>query len=59
MLDVESGTIVSPAHIVVEGDRITAVGTDAVPDGATAIDVRTLERVSFVMKGGVVVKSPE
>ena len=39
MLDVEKGTMVSPAVVVVTGDRITAVNPGAAPGGARTIDL--------------------
>jgi len=39
MLDVEKGTMVSPAVVVVTGDRITAVNPAAAPVGARTIDL--------------------
>ena len=39
MLEVEKGTIVSPAVVVVTGDRITAVNPATTPDGARTIDL--------------------
>jgi len=39
MLDVEKGTMVSPAVVVVTGDRITAVNPGAEPVGARTIDL--------------------
>ena len=39
MLDVEKGTMVSPAVVVVTGDRITAVNPGAAPVGARTIDL--------------------
>lgn len=37
MLDVVSGKMISPATIVVEGNRIIAVNPDSLPDGATTV----------------------
>ena len=44
LLDVESGRIVPDATVVIEGDRIVAVGPDRLPAGAEVIDLgdRTL-----------------
>lgn len=44
LLDVESGRIVPDATVVIEGDRIVAVGPDRLPEGAEVIDLgnRTL-----------------
>ena len=39
MLDVEKGTMVSPAVVVVAGDRITAVNPAAAPAGARTLDL--------------------
>jgi imidazolonepropionase-like amidohydrolase len=39
MLDVEKGTMVSPAVVVVTGDRITAVNPAVAPSGAQVIDL--------------------
>ncbi len=39
MLDVESGKMVSPAIIVVEGDRIQSVNPERLPDGVESIDL--------------------
>lgn len=39
MLDVEKGTMVSPAVVVVTGDRITAVNPAAAPAGARTLDL--------------------
>lgn len=42
MLDVESGKLVSPARLVVEGGRITAVNPASLPAGAEVIDLGDL-----------------
>jgi imidazolonepropionase-like amidohydrolase len=44
MIDVATGDVMSPATIVVEGNRIAAVNPDSMPAGADAIDLgdRTL-----------------
>ena len=44
MIDVRSGELISPASIVVEGNRIVGVNPDTAPPGATIIDLgdRTL-----------------
>ena len=39
MLDVEKGTVVSPAVVVVNGERITAVNPATTPAGARTIDL--------------------
>lgn len=39
MLDVESGDVISPAVLVIEGDRIRAVNPEAVPEGGESIDL--------------------
>ena len=39
MLDVEKGTVVSPAVVVITGDRITAVNPPTTPDGTRIIDL--------------------
>lgn len=39
MVDVEKGRIVSPAIIVIEGDRITSVNPDALPEDAETVDL--------------------
>ncbi|HVY09717.1 MAG TPA: amidohydrolase family protein [Mycobacteriales bacterium] len=38
-LDVEAGELKAPAAVVVDGDRITSVGSDAAPAGAREIDL--------------------
>jgi imidazolonepropionase-like amidohydrolase len=38
-VDVDAGLVRSPATVVVEGDRIAAVGPDDLPAGATEIDL--------------------
>jgi imidazolonepropionase-like amidohydrolase len=38
-LDIDGGEVRSPAVVVVEGDRISAVNPDTVPDGAQSIDL--------------------
>lgn len=39
MVEVESGRLVSPAVVVIDGNRITAVNPGRIPDGATIIDL--------------------
>ncbi len=38
-VDVEAGTLVSPAVVVIDGEHIAAVNPDVVPEGATRIDL--------------------
>ncbi len=47
--DAERGRIVSPAHIVVEGGKITAINPAAVPQGAEVIDLGALTLVPGLM----------
>ncbi len=39
LLDVEAGKLISPAVVVVKGERIEAVGAAAIPPGARAIEL--------------------
>jgi imidazolonepropionase-like amidohydrolase len=48
-VDVEAGTVRSPAVIVVEGERIAAVNPASVPDGATEVDLGDLTLLPGLM----------
>ena len=49
MLDVDSGEVVEPAVVVVEGGRIQSVNPDRVPDGAEVIDLGDVTLVPGLM----------
>ena len=58
MVDVERSRLIENATVIVRGGRILAAGSSAdVP--VPANDLRTLQRVRFVMKRGRVVKPAE
>ena len=49
MLDVVKGELVAPGHLLIEGDRIAAVGPSSVPDDAVVIDLGDLTLMPGLM----------
>ncbi|HEX4777606.1 MAG TPA: amidohydrolase family protein [Acidimicrobiia bacterium] len=49
LLDVDTGALVEPGELLVEGDRIAAVGPASVPDGAVVVDLPELTLLPGLM----------
>jgi imidazolonepropionase-like amidohydrolase len=49
MLDVDKGELVEPGELLVEGERITAVGPTSVPDGTVVVDLGDLTLLPGLM----------
>ncbi len=49
LLDVDKGELIEPGELLVEGERIVAVGPTSVPDGAVTIDLGELTLLPGLM----------
>lgn len=49
LLDVDTGELVTPGELLIEGERIVAVGPSPVPDGAVTIDLADLTLLPGLM----------
>jgi imidazolonepropionase-like amidohydrolase len=49
MLDVDTGAVIEPGDLLVEGDRIVAIAPRSVPDGAVVVDVGDLTLLPGLM----------
>lgn len=61
-IEVDTGRFISPAVILVQDSKIAAINPDQLPANIIAVkgnplkNIRLMENVAFVMKGGEIIK---